>query len=161
MKQITRKYLGKMLIALMLLAGILTGCSDYGNVTSSTTEVMGAAPTAGPEFREVTIVREMILGPFGDAVITSMDYGFVEMKSISFDSNDPNDPSESPEFCNLLTVEADQQEIALVNCSTGKFTAKQLKISSLSKKVLRIRATITGKVRNVIIDPGHQDNNKW
>jgi hypothetical protein len=161
MNKQTRKYLGKMLIALMLLTGILAGCSDYGTLTSSTQDGIGAAPTATLEFREVTIVREMIIGPFGDAVITSMDYGFVEMKSISFESNDPNDPSESPEFCNQLTVEADHQEVALVDCSTGKFTAKQVKISSLNKKVLRLKATIIGKVRNVIVDPGNHDNKKW
>ncbi len=161
MNKQTRKYLGKMFTALMLITGTLAGCSDYGTLTSSSEDGIGAAPSATPEFREVTIVREMIIGPFGDAVVYSMDYGFVEMKSISFESNDPNDPSESPEFCDQLTVEADQQEIALVDCSTGKFTAKQVKISSLSKKVLRLKATIIGKVSNVIVDPGNQDIKKW
>lgn len=160
MEKVKGKYLGKMLIALMLFAGVLSGCSDYGNLTSSSTSEISAAPTAVPEFREVTVVVEMILSPFGDEVVTSMDYGFVEMKSVSIEPNDPNDPSETPNFCSQLTVEADHQEVALSDCSTGRFAAKQVKISSLSKKVLRIKATVTGKVRSIIVDPGHPDEKK-
>jgi PBP1b-binding outer membrane lipoprotein LpoB len=153
MKKAIGKNSGIMIIALILSAAVLSGCSDFGTLTSSSTGETSAAPSATPEFREVTVVIEMIISPFGDEAVTSMDYGFVEMNSVRIEPNDPFDPSETPDFCSQLTVEADHKEIALSDCTSGRFAAKQIKISSLSKKVLRVKATVSGKVRNVIIDP--------
>jgi hypothetical protein len=159
MNKLTRKYLGKILIALMLLAGFLTGCSDYGNLTSSSTDGMGAVPFAYPEFREINVDSDLVIGPFGSSILNAKEFGFIEIKSIRFESNDPVNAYESPYFCDQLSLESDYPgKIGLADCSTARFTAKQVKVSNLSKKVLRLRATVTGKIRYSITDQDNSEN---
>lgn len=140
---------------LLLIAAMITGCSDSYNPVESTIRTPETESASSRNLKVITRDLKIEIHPLSEVTLKADDLGIAYFTAVNLTSGAGYDNNDNANLCSKLVIKSGNvREAEIYGCSASGLNANTVTIKNVSKTRVQLKAGITGTLRNTLIsDP--------